>query len=75
MASKQFFKFVKGQIIKINDCGLSLYDIAKELIPQHSIEVSSKIIRKLEIIIKKKVVATREKKPTPPNANQYPIKY
>ena len=62
MASKQLFEFEKGQIVAYNDCGLSLHSIAKKLNHHHwSIDVFLKLIRKLEMIIKKKVVAAREK--------------
>ena len=58
MASKQS---EKSKDVAYNDCGLSLCNIAKKLNCHHLSMFSLKIIRKLEIIIKKKVVATKEK--------------
>ena len=59
MGSKQLSEFEKGQIVAYNDFGLSLCDMAKKLNHHHlSIHV---FLRKLEIIITKKVVASREK--------------
>ena len=54
-------KCENGQIVAYNDYGLSLHDIAKYWITIiFQLLFSSKILRKLEIIIKKKMMAARE---------------
>ena len=63
MTSKQLSEFEKSQIVTYNDWGLSLCDITKKLnCFRSSIDILPiNYFLKMEIIIKKKIAATREK--------------